>query len=304
VFEKVLFPTDLSPYAEKTCEYVVGLKAIGVEKVIQAYILESDEEYPITMARKKRTMATLKEREAFFREHGLEVESRIEMGTPYREILKLADAEEVDLIVIGCHGKGLLDELVIGSVSDRVTREAKVPVLLVKYKVLQHDMGQQLERRSAELFRKILYPTDSSSCSLSVMQFVREFKKVGCDEVIIANVIDSTHTKLKDIPNAVREMERKLSVEQHIFQELGVKASVAVPVGRPVEELLRIGKEERVSLIVMGSTGKGYFKQMLLGSVSENMVRHAKCPVLIVHSEVCMIQHEHDSFVEEDQQQP
>lgn len=299
MFAKVLFPTDLSPYAEKTTEYVMGLKAIGVEKVIMVNILETGEEYPVTMARKKRTIEQLKERETLFREQGLEVESRVEMGTPYREILKIADEEEVSLIVIGCHGKGLIDEVVIGSVSDRVTREAKVPVLLVKFKVLQDHMGPHLERRSAELFKKILYPTDSSSCSLSVMQFVREFKKVGNEEVIIANVVDSTHTKLSDIPNAVREMERKLSVEKHIFEELGVTARVAVPVGRPVEELLRIGKAERVSLIVMGSTGKGYFKQMLLGSVSENMVRHAKCPVLIVHSEVCMIQNELDPMEQE-----
>jgi nucleotide-binding universal stress UspA family protein len=289
VFQRILFPTDFSEYADKTIDYVMGLKAIGVEKVIQAYVLEAGEEYPVTVARRKRSLAILKKREELFRDQGLEVDSRVGLGTPYKEILRIADEEDVSLIVIGCHGKGLLDEVVIGSVSDRVTREAGVPVLLVKFKVLQEATGPRLEKMSAEQFKKILYPTDNSPCSMSVTQYVREFKKVGCEEVIIANVVDSANTKLKDIPNAVREAEKKLSVEKNIFEEQGIKATVAVPVGRPVDEILRVAKGERVSLIVMGSTGKGYFKQMLLGSVSENVVRHSKCPVLIVHSDVCMM---------------
>ena len=85
-------------------------------------------------------------------------------------------------------------------------------------------------------------------------------------------------------------MEKKLEPMQREFEERGLKVRLAVPVGRPLEELLRVAKGERVSLVVMGSTGKGYFKQMLMGSISENMVRHAKCPVLIVHSEACLIQ--------------
>lgn len=294
MFRKILFPTDLSAYADKTVEYVMGLKAIGVEKVIQAYVLAPGEEYPVTLARKKRSLAMLEEREKLFRDSGLDVESRVELGTPYREILKLADKEEVSLIVIGCHGKGLLDEVVIGSVSDRVTREAKVPVILVKFKIIQNETGHQLEKRTAEQFKKILYPTDCSPCSLSVMNYVREFKKVGCEEVIIANVIDPSATKAVNLEKAVAEMEKKLNVERQVFEEQNIKARIAVPVGRPLEELLRIGKEEKVSLIVMGSTGKGYFKQMLMGSISENMVRYARCPIMIVHSEVCMIQAEHD----------
>ncbi|MFA5866773.1 MAG: universal stress protein [Actinomycetota bacterium] len=301
MFKKILFPTDFSAYADKAVEYLVGMKALGVEEVIQTYILEAGEEYPITLARKKRTLAMLKDREHLFKDHGLDIKSRVELGTPYREILKMADTENVSMIVIGCHGKGLFDEVIIGSVSDRVTREAKVPVLLVKFKILQDSNGTRLEQRSAGMFKKILYPTDSSPCSMSVMQYVRELKKVGCDEVIIANVVDPSTMRVKNVPNAVREMEKKLSFEKNVFLEQGISAKVAVPVGRPVDELLRLAKEERVSLIVIGSTGKGYFKQMLLGSVSENMVRHAKCPVMVVHSEVCMIQQEHELPPEEEE---
>lgn len=289
MFKTILFPTDFSEYSLKTLEYVWGLKTAGVERVILVNILEAVDEYPIALARKRRTLEALKEQEAILSGHGLKAESRVELGTPYREILRIAEEEEVSMIVIGCHGKGLLDEVVIGSVSDRVTRESTVPVLLVKYKVLHEEGGDRLEKMSAESFKKILYPTDGSPCAQMAKNFIRGFAQAGCEEVIIVSVVDSKATAEKNIPMAVKELEAKLAVAAGELRERGLKAKVIVPVGTPLEELLRIAKEERVSLIVMGSTGKGYFKQMVLGSVSESMIREAKCPVLIIHSEVCEI---------------
>ena len=290
MFKTILFPTDFSEYSLKTLEYVWGLKAAGVERVILVNILEAIDEYPIALARKRRTLEALKEQEGILSGHGLKTESRVELGTPYREILKIAEEEEVSMIVIGCHGKGLLDEVVIGSVSDRVTREATVPVMLVKYKVLHEEGGDRLEKMSAESFKKILYPTDGSPCAQMAKKFIQGFAQVGCNEVIVASVVDPKTVPQKDIPKAVKELEAKLSVAAEEFRERGLQSKVAVSVGTPLEELLRIAKEERVSLIVMGSTGKGYFKQMVLGSVSESMIREAKCPVLIIHNEVCEIQ--------------
>ncbi|MFH1736741.1 MAG: universal stress protein [Actinomycetota bacterium] len=289
MFKTILFPTDFSEYSLKTLEYVWGLKAAGVERVILVNILEAVDEYPIALARKRRTLEALKEQEEILSNHGLQTESRVELGKPYREILRIAEEEEVSMIVIGCHGKGLLDEVVIGSVSDRVTREATVPVMLVKYKVLHKEGGDRLEKTSGESFKKILYTTDGSPCAQMAKKFIRGFAQAGCKEVIIASVVDPNTVPQKDIPKAVKELETKLSVAAGELRERGLMSKVMVPVGTPLEELLRIAKEERVSLIVMGSTGKGYFKQMVLGSVSESMIREAKCPVLIIHNEVCEI---------------
>ena len=56
-----------------------------------------------------------------------------------------------------------------------------------------------------------------------------------------------------------------------------------------MEKLLDIAKEENTSMICVGSTGRGFFKDMLLGSVSDSIIRKSECPVLIIHDEVCRL---------------
>jgi nucleotide-binding universal stress UspA family protein len=290
VFKKVLFPTDFSAYAEITLEYVVGLKDIGAEQIVLVHTLQEAEEYPVTMARKERMLARLKDTEAWLKGQGLDAISRVELGTAYREILRVAEEENVDLITIGCHGKGLLDEVVIGSVSDRVAREASMPVLLVKHKILQDETGVRLVKRSAEAFQKILYPTDCSPCAQSALDYIKGLSLPFCGQVIMANIIDPKTAAADKLESAKREMEAKLDTMARAMEGTCIRVSTVVRIGNPLEELLKIGKEEKVSLIVMGSTGKGFFTEMLIGSISENMIRKARCPVLIIHNTVCALQ--------------
>jgi len=66
------------------------------------------------------------------KEVGLEVKLRIEKGGPYNEILKVADEENVSLIVIGSHGKGNIDKMLLGSVSYKLVKSVKRPILVIK----------------------------------------------------------------------------------------------------------------------------------------------------------------------------
>ena len=63
---------------------------------------------------------------------GLAATSAVRVGVPVDEILRFADAEKADLIVIGTHGRTGLAHLLLGSVAERVVRGAKVPVLTVR----------------------------------------------------------------------------------------------------------------------------------------------------------------------------
>jgi nucleotide-binding universal stress UspA family protein len=63
---------------------------------------------------------------------GLEAESIILKGSPAEKILDFADEQDVDMIVVGSHGRGEFERFAIGSVSEKVVRHAKVPVLIVR----------------------------------------------------------------------------------------------------------------------------------------------------------------------------
>lgn len=62
----------------------------------------------------------------------------------------------------------------------------------------------------------------------------------------------------------------------------GIKTNIRIEKGIPFREILRVEKEEDISLIVMGSHGTSNVTEMLLGSVTEKVVRHAEKPVLVI----------------------
>ena len=63
---------------------------------------------------------------------GMEIESIVLKGDPAEKIVNFAEGQNVDMIVVGSLGKGGFERLVIGSVSEKVVRHAKVPVLIVR----------------------------------------------------------------------------------------------------------------------------------------------------------------------------
>jgi nucleotide-binding universal stress UspA family protein len=290
IFKTVLVPTDFSEYAQKTLEYVWSMKEIGVERVVLMHATPALDEPRQIAAKHAKVLARLENEAADLRSRGFEVKTRTEVGTVYKEILKVAGEEDASMIVIGCHGQGFTG-VVVGSVAERVTRESTVPVMLVKYRYVDDGTGaKHLEKVTAESFRKVFYPTDFSLCSTRTLEYVREFRKAGCEEVIIGSVIDTRpHRTGFDADQAQKETETRLNVIRQELTERGLKAKVIVRQGTPLEKLLDIAKTEEVSMIVLGSTGKGFFKEMLMGSVSESIVRRAVCPVLVIHDEVCTL---------------
>ncbi|WP_129127671.1 universal stress protein [Geomonas oryzae] len=76
--------------------------------------------------------------------------------------------------------------------------------------------------------------------------------------------------------------ERIFYVVEKIAAELEVPLETAVVYGDPAEELIRFAQKEEIDVIVIGSTGKGFLKRKLLGSVSHKVVRDAKCSVYVV----------------------
>ncbi len=65
-------------------------------------------------------------------ESGFDVKTRIEKGIPFRDILRVEKEEAVSVIVIGSHGKSNIEEMFLGSVSEKVIRKCKRPVLVIK----------------------------------------------------------------------------------------------------------------------------------------------------------------------------
>ncbi len=86
-----------------------------------------------------------------------------------------------------------------------------------------------------------------------------------------------------------REAQRILDAQVEEIEAAGVSvAQTHVGIGKPAEEIVALGEELGAGLIVVGSRGRGGLRRALIGSVSDSVVRHAHCPVLVVRREKTM----------------
>ncbi|MDD5713088.1 MAG: universal stress protein [Smithellaceae bacterium] len=142
------------------------------------------------------------------------------------------------------------------------------------------------------MFRKILYPTDFSESAGKALEYVKQLREAGAQEVVVISVIDKRSLDYLGAYKAVNFLQMEKEIENEVRQELlavkeklereGFGVKVRLEKGNPLQEILRAEKEEDVSLIVIGSHGKSNIEEMFLGSVAEKVTRKARKPVLIV----------------------
>lgn len=150
MFTKILYPTDFSKKSQHALEMVKKLQEAGGKEIILVHCVDIREvntmaemegfsslqynsileEVHEELRRKasEKMDAIAKE----LRNLNFKVEERLVDGIPFKEILRLAKKEEADVIVMGSSGKGLLAEVVLGSTTDKVVRDAEIPVIIVK----------------------------------------------------------------------------------------------------------------------------------------------------------------------------
>jgi len=179
----------------------------------------------------------------------------------------------VSLIVAGRQKRDVLGELFVGSTTDRIIRKSAVPVLVAKYHVLKETVGETTEQYCTNMFRKILYPTDWSPSAERAKYYIPALHRVGASEIIVVHVLET------DFDLGIKE---KLDALEKEFQSQGFKVQVHLIQGKPYMEINRIVTEEDVSLIVMGSHGKGFTEVIFWGSVSQRVVEYSEKPVLVV----------------------
>ncbi len=150
MFKKILYPTDFSEVSEKALEYVRSLRGSGAEEVVVLHVIDERELDAVLKAAPwygrspeemkedfvERTREEMKDNlekiENALKEVGLKVNIKIVVGRPFREILKAEEEEDVSLTVIGSHGVSNIMGVIFGSVTEKVIRGAKKPVLVVK----------------------------------------------------------------------------------------------------------------------------------------------------------------------------
>ncbi|MFW6018743.1 MAG: universal stress protein [Halapricum sp.] len=139
MYDRILLPTDGSEEMTPAVDHAVGLAEHHDATLHALYVLDTASLNSLPMETSWDTISSILEDEGataldVVDDHAenVAVERQIAEGSPSRRIVQYADDEDMDLIVMGTHGRGGIDRLLLGSVAERVVRTSPVPVLTVR----------------------------------------------------------------------------------------------------------------------------------------------------------------------------
>lgn len=136
-------------------------------------------------------------------------------------------------------------------------------------------------------WRKILVPTDFSECASTAVHAAAEMHRKTGVEVVLLHVTEPAYQGLRvqtsDL-HAQMKVEAERGLVKLVSEMFGKSATVRTLVkdGRPAEVICQTAREEQVDTILMPTHGHSGLKHAFLGSVTEKVVRHAPCSVLVV----------------------
>lgn len=199
---------------------------------------------------------------------GARVQAIVRQGYPAQVILDVAAEEKATLIAMSTHGRTGIDRWTFGSVTEKILRASRIPVLAV------HSFEGRKKVGPAELaFEKILVPISTSELSLEVVAPALEFARLFGSHVVLLNVCNGMECTIP-VPQITEAFAR--------FREAGVSVEPLMKQGDPAAEILDTCRGQKAGLIAMTTHGRTGPSRWMLGSVTEKVLRNSVVPLLVV----------------------
>jgi len=288
--ERILCPVDFSEFSDRACEYALSFARVyGAELFVlhvaepfvpihPSYISPSliDQISTQQVAEAEEQVRELKARQDW---NDVEHEVVLERGPVADAILRFVEAKNIDLIAMGTHGRRGLDRLVLGSVTERILRTARPPVLAV------HTLprGSAAAREKPVQFRKILFCTDFSDNSPRALEYAFLLACKYKAAISLLHVIERPGGG-KDLEAEKQQVLQKLEAVVPQNVQNCARVEPAVRAGKAYHEILEHAVEAETDLIVMGVRGRNALDLALFGSTTQRVIQLGQWPVLVVRT--------------------
>jgi len=230
----------------------------------------------VERAMKEEGERVLDQAESLLPLHSGAVSKQLEMGSPAESILKVAQEEKVDLVVMGARGLGRIREQIFGSVSHRVMTHAPCSTFLVK--------------QSVRSIKNLLVPIDGQEDADAVLSF---FKKNPFREpcsITVFHVIPMVQPMWpvgamispefrKEMMGYAGKFTKVLCLE---LERLGHQAKGLAVEGAPSVAIVEEIRKTKPDLLVMRPQSQSGVSRFFLGSVSHSVVHNTDCSILLV----------------------
>jgi nucleotide-binding universal stress UspA family protein len=225
----------------------------------------------------------------------LEVRAELAEGHPAEEILRYADENDIDLILIASHGRSGVRRWAMGSVADKVLRSSKIPVWLAQARIPQETVYDKWPSRT------LLVPLDGSELAESVLPHVEALaRQRGAElvEVVLIRVCETPFITA-DYPEASMPLtweehvghiksSFKLGCEQYLqgvakrLSDAGLKVRSEVLMGDVANEIVAYATKNPFNLIAMSTHGRSGVSRWAYGSVANKVLHGVSSPIFLV----------------------
>jgi nucleotide-binding universal stress UspA family protein len=283
MFRRILFPTDFSDVSLYILENCIP--KLNAREILVVHVIEYIEDLSVLETLQSQAKEKMDKIISKLKEKGVNASGYVTIGgipaviskeakCPSIEILDKAYCEGVDAIVIPSRGKHARRTMTIGSTALNVVRKSTVPVLVLR---CDYRNGEILINYNCEkIFSRPLIALDLSPCSDLVVNAIRHFED-AVEKCIFLHVVD--YGDIDEIEKNIQNAKKALEVYVKKFK---FESEIVIETGIASKEILAKAIEHQATLIVIGKTGRGLLKELLLGSTATAIVKESTIPTLTI----------------------
>lgn len=272
VFERILIATDFSEAAEPAQRVGVGLaQHLGAQGTLFHALTATppltllDQPYAVWSDTTAEAQAVRKVRKAL-EQAAVDMPDCVQIDavagdSPAREICTHAADHDIDLIVTGSHGRTGWRALLVGSVAERVVRHAPCAVWVAR-------------KTETTLPKRIIAATDLSASADRALDVAVELARACAADV------SALHVHVPGSGASEQQLRERLA-RACAARAISVSGRLIVA-EHETQAICKHAQETQADLVVVAAHGASALDRMLIGSVSERVVRHAGCSVLVV----------------------
>ena len=275
--KKILVPTDFSKPAQTAAEVAADIARKSGAQLTLLHVIEAASESSFNVegetgpAPAEDTLFNMKliERSRKLMDkmadnpklEGIKIRKELRMGTPFHGMRKIITEQKVDLVVMGTSGKSQIEEMIIGSNTEKVVRHAHCPVLTVQKKPATTN------------FRNIVYATSMDKDEEVFSRVIRTTQQLYGSTVHLVRINTPGNFQRDAVVRKYMEsFAKKLQLKNYtinVFNDLTEE-----------EGIIYFAESINADLIAMATHGRTGFAHVLAGSIAEDVVSHARRPVL------------------------
>ena len=281
--QNLTFPPGISLYLLKVIDGPDTQRSRTTGRSIKSFQTQEMNEARELMERQSQNLATPTQ----------PVTPLVSRGVPGGVILSTIDKYDIDLVILGTHGRKGINRFLLGSVSEWVLSEAPCSTLIVR-------PTTHVKKSKAKGLR-ILFASDGSPDAKTAINFLHLIDFPQPPRLTILHVVKKHFYQTPQLVTTTRQSPTDMdSLAKDLLKERGLKGTQLLhdirskfadkgwnltehlAFGSEADEILKCAKRTRADLVVLGSRGMTSMRKLLLGSVSNKVVRHAPCSVLVI----------------------